>query len=449
MAVNQTQIDLLQKFLRHDARPRAERLLGRFRPEEIADIFARLRPSEQRKLADLLLDKGDAAETFTELPEYILTDLLGRLENADVACLLGNLAPDDAVAMLNKLPEQRQQQVMEELDNRERERIEYLQLYPDESAGSIMTSEMVLLEEGMTAQEAIESAREHGKETEFIFYLYVVNEAGVFLGVVPIRRLIAAPKERLVDEIMVPDPIAVYATDDQEEVAAVTARYDLLAVPVVDDNFRLVGVITGDDLLDVVQEEATEDMYLMQGLAEEDRVHSPVRTSVRKRFPWMVLNLGTAFLASWVVGLFEESIGEVVALATFMPIVAGVAGNGGTQTLTVITRGMAIGELEFSEGLWAAFKQFGIGLLVGAGVGLLSGTVAWLWKANVFLGGILFASMVVNLAVAGLVGAAFPLILKALGKDPALGSGVLVTTFTDITGFWVFLGLGTMFLQYL
>ncbi len=265
----------------------------------------------------------------------------------------------------------------------------------------------------------------------------------------PLRRLILSSPDRTISEIMISNPVAVFATDDQEEVADITARYDLLAVPVVDENFRLLGVITVDDVLDVLRDEATEDMYLMQGLSGEDRVYAPITHSVRMRFPWVVLNLCTASLAASVIGLFEASIAQAVVLATFMPIVAGLGGNGGTQTLTVITRAIALGELTFSEGRKAIGKQLSIGIIVGAGLGLLTGVVAWVWKGNAVLGGVLFLAILINQSIAGLAGAAAPLILKSLNLDPALGGGILVTTFTDMFGFLAFLGLATMFLHHL
>lgn len=449
MSVNQTQIEMLRKLLRHGATERVVRILDRFRPAEIADLYGFLSPAEQKQLTTVLFERRLAAATLSELPEHILVELLDNLRDERISQLLERLAPDDAVFVVAKLDDERADEVLSKVDPLQRERIEHLRAYPDESAGQLMTSEMIRIEEDTTADEAIDIIRSMGSTSEFIFYVYVVNEAGTFLGVVPIRRLIASSPDTPIKDLMVPDPIAVLATDDQEEVADITARYDLLAVPVVDDNFRLLGVITVDDVIDVLQEEATEDMYLMQGLSEEDRVYAPVTQSVKKRFPWMVLNLLTAFLAAYVVGLFERSISEVVVLATFMPVVAGMGGNGGTQTLTVVTRGIALGELDYSEGMSAVLKQVGIGIIVGAGIGALTAMVAWLWKGMPYLGLVLFLAMLVNMTIAGLAGAAVPLVLKALKLDPAMGSGVLVTTFTDVSGFLSFLGLATLFIDHL
>jgi magnesium transporter len=246
---------------------------------------------------------------------------------------------------------------------------------------------------------------------------------------------------------MVQVPVSVYPDADQEEVAELVRRYDLLAIPVTDVDGHMLGVITVDDVIDVITEEATEDMYHLAGLSEDDRVFSPAHVSVRKRMPWMLVNLATAFLAAGVVGLFERTIEQMVALAVFMPVVAGMGGNGGIQALTVITRGIALGEIEFSTGLRAALKELTVGLAIGATTGALSAGIAYLWHGTPLLGIALFGAMVLTMAIAGLLGAAVPLLLKALGQDPALGAGVIVTTFTDVFAFFSFLGIASLLLD--
>lgn len=449
MAVNQTQVEMLRKLLRHGAKDRVLRILEKFRAAEISEVFGFLSPAEQRQFIDVLFAHPKVGEVLMELPVGILAGLLLHVSNDRAAELLESLPPDDAYVMAQLLGEERLDETLAKVSKPQRERIEHLRTYPAKSAGSLMTSQMITLKEHLTAQEAIDQIRERAAESEFVFYIYVINDHDVFVGVVPLRRLITAPTERMISQIMITDPVAVFSTDDQEEVAVMTAMYDLLAVPVVDEHFHLLGVITVDDVIDVLQDEATEDMYLMQGLSGEDRVYSPMSTSVRKRMPWMLLNLCTALTASLVIGLFEASIAQVVVLAIFMPVVAGVGGNGGTQTLTVITRAIALGELTFAEGRVAILKQTIIGLVVGVGVGTLTGVVAWLWKGNPVLGIVLCVAMLVNLTIAGFAGAAVPLLLKSLNLDPALGGGVLVTTFTDVFGFMAFLGLATKFIHYL
>jgi magnesium transporter len=313
-----------------------------------------------------------------------------------------------------------------------------------------MNTRVFALPAAATAQEAIELLRaREPDEADTIYYLYVVDEDGRLGGVVAVRRLVAARADRKVGDLAMRDPMAVQADAPAEEAARLVQRYNLLAIPVVDEERRLLGLITVDDIIDVIQEQASHTLYNLAGLSEDDRVFSPPLRSVRKRLPWMVVNLFTAFLAASVVGMFQESIAKVVALATFMPIVAGMGGNGGTQALTVMTRGVALGELEMITGLRAVMKEVTVGILVGALCGLITSLVAWWWSAQPMIGVVLFLSMIINMAIAGCAGAAVPLVLRALKLDPALGAGVIVTTFTDVFGYGCFLGIATLMLRYL
>jgi magnesium transporter len=300
-----------------------------------------------------------------------------------------------------------------------------------------------------TAQGAIDKIRERG-ELESFFYLYVVDDAGKLVGVVPIRNLVIAPPDRALAEMMIADPVKANVFMDQEEAARLVARYELLALPIVDEGGRLEGIITVDDVIDIINQESTEDMYKMVGLAEEDRVFTPVARSVKMRLPWTMVNLLTATLAASVVGLFEHTLQDIVALVTFMPVVAGVGGNGATQTATVIIRAIALGELEFSSAWKAIVKQIMVNIAIALAAGVLIAVAAVLWKGNPYLGFVLACAMICNLGLmAGFAGAVIPLLLKALKFDPALGSGIIVTGLTDAFGFLSFLGLATIFRAYL
>jgi magnesium transporter len=347
----------------------------------------------------------------------MLPQVFEAVTDQRLAAVLGRLEIDDLTEIVEWIPEERRVEVVNRLPDSKRGELERAALYPESSAGRVMTTNFVALDEKMTAQEAIDSIRAAGDENESVLYLYVVDDQRALCGVVPIRRLVSAPPLRTIGELMIPDPVSVRADDDQEEVAQLVARYDLLAVPVTDVDRRMLGVITVDDVIDVITEEATEDMYHLAGLSEEDRVFSPAHHSVRKRLPWMLINLATCFLAAWVVGLFERTIQQMVALAIFMPVVAGMAGNGGTQALTVITRGIALGEIEFSSGLRAAAKELAVGLVIGAATGAVSAGFAYLWFGSPVLGLALVLAMIVSMAVAGLLGAAVPLFLKAVHQD--------------------------------
>ncbi|MGH7805191.1 MAG: magnesium transporter, partial [Candidatus Binatia bacterium] len=322
--------------------------------------------------------------------------------------------------------------------------------YPESTAGRVMTTRFLALRESQTAEEGIDAIRARSEEEiEQVFYIYVVDDRERLRGVVPIRKLVAAQPKTRIGDVMIESVVAVEATADQEEVAAMVAKYNLLAVPVVEASRKLVGVITVDDVIDVIHEEATEDIFRMVGLTQEEHVFTPLATSIRRRLPWMVANLATAFAAAWVVGLFEEAITKVVALAVFLPVVAGMGGNGGTQTLTIITRGIALGELTIESGTRAILREVAIGIAIGTAVGTLTAAAAWLWRGNPVLGLVLLLAMVINMGIAGLAGAAVPLALRAMRQDPALGSGVLVTTFTDVFGFLAFLGIASGLLEYL
>ena len=437
----------LRRLLMSGVTHRAERLLAKMPPADVAPLLADLTPEETRSVIELLFRQRRAALVLREVPHELLPKVLDAVSDQRIADVMGRLEIDDLIDLAESIPEDRREEVLARLPVHRREELLKAELYPESSAGRVMTTRFVALDEKMSCQEVIDSIRSLGDDNEAILYLYVVDDQRSLRGVVPIRRLVAAPPQRPVGEIMIASPVCVRAEADQEEVADVVRRYDLLAVPVVDVDNRMLGVITVDDVIDVITEEATEDIYNLAGLSEDDRVFSPAPTSIRKRLPWMLINLLTCFLAAGVVGLFEHSIEQVVALALFLPVVGGMAGNGGTQALTVITRGIALGELEFSTGFRALRKELAVGLGIGAVTGLVSAGIAYAWQGEPVVGLALFLSMVISLAVSGMMGAAVPLVLKSMRLDPALGSGVIVTTFTDVFAFFAFLGIATLMLD--
>ena len=447
MANAQETTRILRRLLASGMTTRAERLLLRMRPADRGPVLSGLTPPEIRTVIDLLFKQRRAASTLKELPSELLPVIFDALGDERLAQILARLELDDMVELSEWLPPERRERILGLLPEQRRTELLRAERYPPGSAGRVMITRFVALDENITAQQAIERIRDAGDDTEAILYLYVVDEKGRLRGVVPIRRLVAASPDRRVSELMIQDPVSVRADTDQEEAAQLVARYNLLAIPVVDEEDRMVGVITVDDVIEVIQEEATEDMYLMAGLSEEDRVFSPATSAVRRRLPWMVLNLATAFLAAAVVGLFSDTLERLVALAFLMPVVAGLGGNTGIQSLTVITRAIALGEIEFSTGLRALGKEMTVGLVNGVVIGALAGVAAYLWQGSPVLGAAIAVAMVVTMGVAGILGAAVPLLLKAVGQDPAVASGVIVTTFTDVVGFATFLGVGTLLLD--
>ena len=441
--------ETVRELLRTATPDRILRMIGKSHPADIALLFKDLEPTEVRVLLDVLFSARRAAKTLKELPPDLLPDILALIEDEKVSRVIARADPDDAVTFIDSLPEGRREKILSLIDPDSREKVRQLISYPEETVGRIMTTEYLALLPNTTAQGAIDKIRERG-ELETFFYLYVVEESGKLVGVVPIRNLVIAPQDRTLQEMMIADPIRAEVSMDQEEAARVVSKYELLALPIVDQEGRLVGIITVDDVIDIIDKETTEDMYKMAGLVGEDRVFTPASRSLRMRLPWMVFNLLTAILAASVVGLFEGTIVQVVALATFMPIVAGMGGNGLTQTITVVVRGIALGELEFSSARRVILKEVSVNVCIAVVTGIIMALVAYAWKGNPFLGLVLMLAMIINLGlIAGLFGALIPLTLKWLGLDPALGSAVIGTTFTDVFGFFSFLGLATVFLRYL
>jgi magnesium transporter len=426
---------------------RAERLLSRMRPADRGPVLSGLTPPEIRTVMDLLFQKRRAASTLKELPPELLPQIFDAIGDERLAQIMARLELDDRVEVSDELDEERRERVIGLLPEGARSELRMAEVYPPSSAGRVMTTRFIALHEDMTAQQAIDRLRETGDTLESILYLYVVDEKGALRGVVPIRRLVTSSADKRCGELMVKDPASVRVDADQEQAAQLVSRYNLLAIPVVNEEQHLLGVITVDDVIEVIEEEATEDMYLLAGLSEEDRVFSPASRAVRRRLPWLLINLGTAFLAASVVGFFQATLERLVALAFFMPVVAGMGGNTGIQSLTVITRAIALGELAFSSGMRAIAKEVAVALANGVVLGAVSGLVAFIWQDNAVLGVALFLAMIVTMGVAGVMGAAVPLLLKAVRQDPAVASGVIVTTFTDVVGFATFLGVGTFLLD--
>lgn len=440
-------IDILRRMIRTGAHQRAQKLIERMPPADIAELIPNLSGGEQKTLVELLFNSARAGKVLAELPQEFLPEILPLVEDAQMATIIGRVPPDDGAYFIEMLPEERRAPVLRLLEPAARIHIERILGSPEESAGALMTTRIATLHENATCEEAINHMRKIGETIEEIFYLYAVDESNHLKGVVPIRKLLLAPNDKLIRDLMIPDPVSIREDADQEVAADLVEKYNLMALPVVDENGKLLGTITVDDVIEVIQEEATEDMYRMVGLDEEDRVFSPMNVSLRRRLPWMVINLATAFVAASVVGAFEDTISAVVVLAVFLPVVAGMGGNVGTQTLTVVTRGIALGELSLSSVIAVTGRQVGIGLCIGAVVGLLAAGAGYLWQGNFYLGAVLFLAMSVNLTIAGLAGAAVPLLLHRFRLDPAMGSGVIVTTVTDVSGFFAFLGLATLFLD--
>jgi magnesium transporter len=439
---------VIRRFVRFGAKEETSRLLDRMHPADVVQVLKELRPAERRDFVDVLMGHARAGAVLAELPHPQAVEILSNVSDERIAALVSRQAPDEAADLLGLLAAERADAVLKLLDERTAANLDRLMTYGKESAGGMMTTHFLALEGTTRVSDAITRIREK-PEAEMVFYLYVIDSNGRLEGVVSLRQLVLARPDVTLSSIMNSRVTQVRTDVPRAEVADLITRYNLLAVPVVDASNALVGIVTVDDAIDAIADETTREMYRMAGLNTEDSVTSPVRDSVRRRLGWMLINLATAILASWVVWLFEGSIAQVVALATFMPIVAGMGGNGATQALTVVIRGIAVGEFDFSSARRVILKEILVGIAIGAATGTVMAVVAVVWKGNAMMGLVIGLAMIINLFVAGFAGAAIPIALKWFGIDPAMGSGVIVTTFTDCFGFLSFLGLGTLLLAHL
>jgi magnesium transporter len=322
--------------------------------------------------------------------------------------------------------------------------------FPDETAGGLMTTSLVTLPRGIKTNEAIELLRRSPLGSDTPYYLYVVDNERKLLGVVGLRDLVVSAPDSSIETVMDSTVISASTSMDQEDAARIMVRYDLAAMPVVDENNVLWGMITYDDLMDVLEDEATEDIYRLANVADADlSVDSSIGISVRRRIPWLYVSGLTALFASWVISQFEATIAQVALLAAFQSVVAGLGGNTATQTLAIIVRAIALGEIELSDALRTLIKEALVGLVQGIFVGAAAGFGVYLWTDKPYLGLILGLSLLGNMMIATVVGTLVPLFLRALKLDPALASSVLVTSITDSVGFALFLGLATIFLRFL
>jgi magnesium transporter len=443
-------VDSVKRLLRIGATANLLNLLQKQHPADIAHVLGAISDRERHAAFSILVERHGrlAMEALSELGAEDAGPLLADRSAEEIARFVQELPSDDAAALIDYLPEELSASVLELMRRKESASVENLLEYPEQTAGRIMNPNVFALAEELTVGEAI-TELQSARDVEMVFYLYVVDVRRHLVGVVSLRRLLLVSPETPLKRIMTTDLISVRVDTDQEEVASQVASYNLLAIPVVDEENKIAGVITVDDVIDVIKDEATEDIYRLAGVSGDERVFTPPGESLRLRLPWLGVNLATAFVAASVVALFEGTIERVTALAVFMPIVAGMGGNAATQTLTVVVRGIALGEVTWANARKALLKEMTVGLGNGLTMGLLAGAIAWAFRGDPIIGALLAAAMVINMFVAATAGTLIPLGLRAAKVDPALASSVFITTLTDVAGFASFLGLATVFIRFL
>ena len=414
-------------------------------PADLADVLAALDDAE-RLAAVAALPPELSGEALVEMPEDAhAEDTLAALHPEQAAEILEELADDDAADLIGQLDEHTAERILAEVEAPERADVEKLLRYAEDSAGGLMTTRLVTVPDHATAAEAIEAIRKQSEEDEGFIQVYVMDRDGHLHGMVPLKGLVTSPPTRPVREFMEDADIRVHPEEAQEHVADLMSRYNLLEVPVVDGNGRLLGRVTFDDVIDVVEAEATEDLLKFGGVSADEDIAAPWHTAVRSRLPWLYVNLLTAFAAAAVVLVFSDSLQRLKWLAVFMPVIAGMGGNTGTQALAVTVRRIALGLVKGGMGARIVGKEAMVGLFNGIAIAVLAGTIAAVADTVPF-GIVVFSAMTGNLFVAGFAGAFVPILLEKLKIDPAIASSIFVTTFTDMCGFFLLLGLATKFL---
>ena len=420
-------------------------LLEELHPADVADVLESL-PQDERMLVWHLATPEEDGEVLLEVSDAVRESLIEAMDHAEMLAAVDDLDADELAELADDLPQEVIDKALSSRDAEERAQVDAARSYDDHQVGAIMDFELVSIREDVTCEVVLRYLRRFERLPDHTDKIFVVDEEDVLRGVLLIRKLLVSDPEARVADVMIKDVVRFTPEDDVEEAAQAFERYDLVTAPVIDSAKRLIGRITIDEIVDVIREESDADMLNMAGMKEEEDLFAPVWDSVKNRWMWLAINLFTAFIASRVIGAFEGSIQQIVALAALMPIVAGIGGNSGNQTITMIVRALAMGQLSTAQAGRLMRKEIGVALVNGVIWGSVMGLISWWLYGSVGIGLVMIAAMTLNLLLAAAVGVLIPVTMEKFGKDPALGSSVLITAVTDSGGFMIFLGLATLFL---
>jgi magnesium transporter len=442
--VSEDEVAQVAEALRNDDTAFIHALLEEYHAADQADLIEQLSSKNRRKLIEVARDLIEP-EALTELEETVRDEVIDLLEPREIAAAMRELEADDAAYLIQDLDDEDRRQVLDAMPVDERADVEAALAYPDETAGRLMQRDFIAVPAYWTVGQTIDYMRDNEDLPEDFYEIFVIDAKMKPIGSVPLNRLLRAKRPVKVEDIMELDPVLINATTDQEEVAYLFKQYDLISALVVNEDNRLLGVIMVDDVVDVIHDEAQEDILLLSGVSDAS-VHESVMWTVRTRLPWLVVNLFTAAMAASVIKMFDATIEQMVALAVLMPMVASMGGNAGTQALTVAVRALGTKELTSANALRTIGREAAVGSLNGAVMALMIGTAVGLYFSNWMLGLVIGTAMIVNLIIAAFAGVMVPLGLTKAGVDPAVASGVFVTTITDVVGFFAFLGLAALIL---
>ena len=421
-----------------------QRKLDDLHPADIAYILEAL-PLDERLTVWQLVKAERDGDILLEVSDAVRETLIADMDDHEILAATRDLDADELADLAPELPRDVVHELMESLDAQQRERVRSALSYEEDQVGALMDFEMVTIRDDVTLEVVLRYLRRLKELPGHTDKLFVVDHDGVLTGVLPIKRLLVNDPEKRVAEVMASDPVTFHPDEDAHHAAQAFERYDLISAPVVDRNDKLIGRLTIDEMVDLIREESENEVLNMAGLREEEDIFASVWKSLRNRWAWLAVNLVTAFLASRVIGVFEDSIEKLVALAALMPIVAGIGGNSGNQTITMIVRAMALDQVSTGNTMRLLRKELGVGLINGLVWGGVIGAVAWYLYGDWALGAVMTGAMTLNLLLAALMGVLIPMTLVRLGRDPAMGASVMITAMTDSGGFFIFLGLATLF----
>lgn len=447
---NKTQIQLeklLQALIKHDTKE-IDHIYDHVQTIDLAQEIEELEDNQLEYLCNHI-DDEKLSEILEESDEELQVDIIDCLNNQRILRLFNLIPKDTIVDILGELPIGKRKQLMTLMKTDDQKIIEQLLGYEEDTAGGLMTTEYIALNDHLTMMNALKKIKEIAPKTEVIETIFVLNDKKQLIGTADLRDILVADEKATLESIMDDQVISVTPETDQEEVSLLVSKYDLATIPVVNKNNGLLGIITVDDIIDVIQEEHTEDMLQMHGVSKEESLDSTLFESIKMRLPWLVINLATAFLASFTVKMFESTIEQIVALSATMTIVTGMGGNAGSQTLSIMIRSIALGEVHFKDCFPALRKEIFLGIINGFVTGLVTGIIVYALYGNFYLGVIICIAMIGNLVISGFFGFVIPVVLKALHADPALASSIFLTTATDVLGFFIFLELANLFLPFL
>ena len=437
--------ELVESLVHKQNLQELQKKLDALHPADVAYILEAL-PLEQRLDVWELVKAERDGEILLEVSDAVRQTLIADMDSDELLAAAEQLDTDELADLAPDLPRDVFQDLLDSLDAQNRARLQSALSYSDDSVGAIMDFDIVTIREDISLEVALRYMRRLGSLPDHTDKLFVVNRHDILRGVLPLKRLVVSDLDANVADVMSEDAVVFHPEDIADDAAKAFERYDLVTAPVVDDNNKLVGRVTVDAVMDLIREEAESDMLSMAGLREEEDFFASVWKSVQNRWAWLAINLVTALVASRVIGLFENSIEKIVALAALMPIVAGIGGNSGNQTTTMIVRGLALGQVSTHNMQSLITKELGVSLLNGLLWGGVLGGIAFALYGSYQLGLVMMAAMTLNLLLAALMGVMIPLVMNKVGRDPAVGSSVLITAMTDSGGFFIFLGLATIFL---